>query len=179
MTENGPRLSALTIALHWLIAMAVIGMLAFGLYLEDQPRGLDYERLVGWHGAIGVVVLLAGVLRLGWRLIEGMPAPLGAPLPWQTLLAKAVHWFIIAAIILMPVTGLMMSLGHGRMINVFSVFVIGPYAPNHDLADFGSSLHGKLAKLIIAALVLHVGAALKHHFWDHDGTLKRMLGRSH
>lgn len=173
------RLSLLTIALHWLIALAVVGMLAFGLYLEDLPRGLDYERLVGWHGAIGVVVLVAGVLRLGWRLIEGMPAPLGSPLPWQISLAKAVHWFLIAAILLMPVTGLMMSLGHGRMINVFSLFVIGPFAPNHDLADLGSSLHGKLAKLVIAALILHAGAALKHHFWDRDGTLKRMLGRSH
>ncbi len=173
------RLSSLTIALHWLIALAVIGMLAFGLYLEDQPRGLDYERLVGWHGAIGVVVLVAGALRLSWRLTEGMPAPLGEPLSWQTLLAKAVHWFLIAAIILMPVTGLMMSLGHGRMINVFGLFVIGPFTPDHDLADLGSSLHGKLAKLVIAALFLHAGAALKHHFWDRDGTLKRMLGRAH
>ncbi len=172
------RLSRLTIALHWLIALAVLGMLAFGLYLEDQPRGLDYERLVGWHGAIGVVVLVAGGLRLGWRLIEGMPAPLGSPLRWQTLLAKAVHWFLIAAILLMPATGLMMSLGHGRMINVFSLFVIGPYAPDHDLADLGSSLHGKLGKLVIAALIFHIGAAVKHHFWNRDGTLKRMLGRT-
>lgn len=176
MTQIGSRFSTITITLHWLIALAVIGMLAFGLYLEDQPRGLDYERLVGWHGAIGVVVLMVGVLRLAWRLVEGMPAPLGTPLPWQTHLARAVHWFLIAAIILMPVTGLMMSLGHGRMINVFSLFVIGPYAPDHDLADLGSNLHGKLAKLVIAALFLHIGAALKHHYWDRDGTLKRMLG---
>ncbi len=178
MTRPDHKLTIMTIAFHWLIAILVIGMLAFGLYLEDFPRGLDYERLVGWHGAIGVVVLAAGVLRLVWRLIEGMPAPLGSPLRWQTLFAKAVHWLLIAAILLMPATGLMMSLGHGRMINVFSLFVIGPYAPDHDLADLGSSLHGKLAKLVIAALILHAGAAVKHHLWDRDGTLKRMLGRA-
>jgi cytochrome b561 len=164
--------------MHWLIALSVIGMLAFGLYLGDLPRGIDYERLVGWHGAIGVLVLAAGLLRLGWRLFEGMPAPLGAPASWHSKLAKAVHWFLIAAILMMPVTGLMMSLGHGRAINVFGLFVIGPYAPSHDIAGLGSSLHGKLGKLVILCLFLHVGAALKHHFLDRDGTLRRMLGRT-
>ena len=178
MAQIGTRFSFPTLALHWLIGLAMIGMLAFGLYLEDYPRGIDYERLVAWHGAIGVVVLVAGVLRLGWRLIEGMPVPIGTPLPWQAMLAKAVHWFLIAAVILMPVTGLMMSIGHGRVIDVFGLLIIGPYAPNHDLAGLGSSLHGKLGKIVILSLFLHVGAALKHHVIDRDGTLKRMLGRA-
>ncbi len=178
MQTSAAPLSRPTILLHWLVALAIIGMLAFGLFLEDYPKGPDKDVLLAWHSMIGLLILGLGVVRLGWRLKEGLPKAV-APMPaWQEKLGGLIHAFLLAAVLLMPLSGIVTVLGHGRTIDVLGLFTIGPMAASHTLAEAGEIVHAVLSKLMIVTIGLHAAAALKHHYLDGDATLARMLGRS-
>lgn len=171
------RLSTLTIGLHWLLAVGMIGMLVFGLMLEDMPRGESKSALMWWHKGLGVSILVFATLRLIWRFVEGMPRPV-APMPaWQERIATATHGFLLLGTLFMPISGMMMSLGAGRSIDVLGLFVIPAIEKNDLLDTMGHIVHGLGGKLLIAAIVLHVLGAMKHHFVDRDATLARMTRR--
>ena len=165
---------------HWIIALAVIGMLAFGIYIEDfVPRGPEQGALLQTHKAIGVAVLAYGLWRVGWRLARGFLEP-AAPMPvWQDRIARVTHWVLIACIILMPVSGMTTSLLGGHDIHMFGLFVIPGFAENNAISEIASDVHGTIANVLIFFIMLHVAGALKHHFVDRDPTLVRMTsGRS-
>lgn len=160
---------------HWIIALAMIGMLAFGLYLEEfVPRGPEKGALINIHKAIGVLILIVGLWRVGWRLAQGFPDP-AAPAPkWQEAMAKLTHWVLILGIIVMPVSGMMTSLFGGHDISVFSLFVIPGQEENRALSSAAGSVHAIVGKILIAFIALHILGALKHHLIDKDATLVRM-----
>ena len=111
MSNQADRLSTQTIALHWLLAIAMIGMLVFGLILEDMPRGDANSDLMWWHKGIGVAILAFALWRLSWRLIEGFPVALSKSPLWQERAAYFVHWFLLLGTLFMPISGIMISLG--------------------------------------------------------------------
>ena len=177
MQTSPAPLSRPTIVLHWLVALAIIGMLAFGQIFEDYPPGPDKDVLLAWHSSLGMLVLVLGLVRLVWRLAEGLPEPVSAAAHWQDRLGKVIHLFLLVAVVLMPLSGLVTMLGHGRAVDVLGRLSIGPMAPSHTLAEAGEIVHAILSKLMIVAIGLHAVAALKHHYLDRDATLARMLGR--
>ena len=160
---------------HWIIALAMIGMLAFGIYIDDfVPRGPQAGALLQIHKAIGVLVLVYGLWRVGWRLARGF-LEAAAPMPvWQERIAKLTHWVLIAGIILMPLSGTTTSLFGGHDINVFGLFVIPGFTENKAISDLAMEVHGTIANILIAFIVLHIAGALKHHVIDRDATLVRM-----
>lgn len=165
---------------HWIIALVMIGMLIFGVYLEDfVPRGPDKRALIGTHKSIGVMVLLFGLWRVGYRLVQGFLDDAAPMAKWQSVMAKVVHWVLLVAVIAMPLTGLLGSYFAGRAVDVFGIFTL-PGAPdaNRAIADVFNTLHGLFGKIAILAVLLHIVGALKHHVIDKDSTLKRMLGRA-
>ncbi|WP_136661216.1 cytochrome b [Nitratireductor sp. XY-223] len=165
---------------HWVIALAMIGMLAFGTYIDDfVPRGQGQNALLQIHKAIGVLVLAFGLWRIGWRLARGFLEP-AAPMPvWQDRIARLTHWVLIACIVLMPVSGMMTSLFGGHDIQVFGLFTIPGLPENKALSDVAGDAHGAIANVLIFFIALHAAGALKHHFMDRDATLVRMTsGRS-
>jgi cytochrome b561 len=84
--SNTAKLSGMTIGLHWLLAIAMIGMLAFGC-LEDMPKGEAKSALIWWHKGLGVAIRAFALWRLGWRLIEGFPVALSHAPAWQERIA--------------------------------------------------------------------------------------------
>ncbi|MFD2112696.1 cytochrome b [Thiorhodococcus fuscus] len=176
------RLSPNTLALHWIVAIMMIGLLATGLYMAQTSTFGLYP----WHKSFGVLIALFVVLRVAWRIRNGWPKPVGDYTSVEKLLAKLVHWLLIIGTVLMPVSGFMMSAmsGHGVPFFGFELFAHNPdptnpqevVALNATLAEAGHVLHRWGGYLLIGAVVLHVVGALKHHFVDRDGTLRRMLG---
>ena len=177
MPDSRDRLSTTTIALHWLLAAAIIAMIPFGWYVEDLPRSIR-DGPLGLHAAIGITILVVAILRILWRAAQGFPSPVGRYARWETVLAKAVHWILLIATVAMPVSGMMMILGDGRAIDVFGLFGIGPVvaAPVRPVTSAAHVIHGLGSNILILAIVLHVAGAVKHHAIDRDGTLKRMFG---
>lgn len=161
---------------HWIIAIAMIGMLAFGLYLSFG--GLPREAkgpLMAIHKSIGVLILIFGIWRVGFRMVQGFPAPLPSTGPaWQMTAAKITHWVLLAAILLLPISGIAGSVFRGRAVDVFGWFSIPARAESATIAQIASNFHGAAGKVIAALVLIHIAAALKHHYIDKDATLRRM-----
>ena len=162
---------------HWVIAIAMIGMLGVGLYLEFG--GLEREAAAGLrniHKAAGVLVLVFGAWRVTWRLIKGFPAPASTMPAWQEKASHLAHWVLLAGIILMPVSGLLGSLFSGRDVAVFGLFTIPAQTKIEWLQAIGHGVHSWFGKAMAVVVLVHVAAALKHHWIDKDATLLRMVG---
>lgn len=176
LRDNYNNLGRISIVNHWLLAALMIGMLVFGLVLEEMPRGAGKRELMGLHKSIGILILFLGMWRVGWRLVQAFPTPAGDSKNWEKRIAKIVHIVLLAGILLMPLSGYLMSSAGGKDINVFGLFVMPNITDSKALGDFSHSFHGYFPYFLIALIILHVAAAIKHHFISKDNTLKRMFG---
>jgi cytochrome b561 len=161
---------------HWIIAIAMIGMLGLGLYLEFGGMAREAKgSLRDIHKAIGVLVLVFGLWRVTWRLLKGFPAAASSMPAWQETASKVAHWVLLAGIVLMPLSGLLGSIFSGRDVSVFGFFTIPGQAEIEWLQALSHGVHSWFGKALAAVVVIHVAAALKHHIVDKDATLVRML----
>lgn len=172
------RYTKVAIVLHWTIALMIIGLVVFGLLMTREwvpNRFAMYQ----WHKSIGITVLVLSVLRLIWRLTHRPPA-LPTALPrWQRTASHATHGLFYALMIAMPLLGWAMVSASELPIPTVLYGLIGlPDMPGITESDAVAGrfqlLHEIGAKLFIALIVLHIAAALKHHFKDRDDILSRM-----
>lgn len=161
---------------HWVIALVMFAMLGFGLYLAygDLPRD-ERGSLIALHKSVGVLALGFGLWRVLWRLVQGFPAAVSNMPAWQTRASKLAHWTLLASVLLMPASGVVASLFRGRTVEVFGWFTIPAQSEVAWLASLGSGVHQFAGYALVALVVLHIAAALKHHIYDSDSTLERML----
>ena len=174
--------------LHWSIAALILFNLGFGFFLEGMPRGLK-SVILPLHVSSGVTVLALGVLRILWRLTHRPPALLPAA-RWQHLAAHAAHAGLYGLMIVMPLTGIAILSCHPAQPppgapgapKVWGLFDSPAFPPLQALApdaqkaahdDFVQA-HSILGWIVLALLVLHVGAALKHQFIDRQPQFRRM-----
>ncbi|MFP4327419.1 MAG: cytochrome b [Paracoccaceae bacterium] len=160
---------------HWAVAALVIGLLIVGFTLKfaDLPRETKMA-LMGPHKALGVLALALGLWRLGLRRAEGFPAPAAGVGRREARMASLAHRAMIVLLVLIPLVGVVASLAHGRAIDMFGLFTIPSFGEVSWLASAAGALHGPLSLALAVLIVLHLGAALKHHFVDRDATLRRM-----
>lgn len=159
--------------LHWLIAIFIITLLCVGLYMADLPVGLQKLKLYRLHKEFGLLVLGLAIVRICWRIINTTPL---LELPWwEACAARLVHWAFYGFMFAMPLSGWLMSSASGISVSFFGLFVMpNLVGPDDNLRIFFRSCHHWLAYALIATIVLHVLAALKHHFIDNDTILRRM-----
>lgn len=171
--------SAISRANHWIVALAFLSMMAVGFYLEFG--GLSREArgpIMALHKATGTVLLFVVAWRVIWRLRQGFPAPVNGTPAWQVMASRLVHWALLAAMIIMPVSGVSMSLLGGRPIGMYDLFMIPPVADIEGVGKIARMVHGYAAWALLGLVTLHVGAALKHLLIDRDGTFARMVSGS-
>lgn len=161
---------------HWITAGAFLGALGLGLVMAYG--GLAREQvfaLMDWHKLLGVTVLVYGLWRVTWRAIEGFPEPAASMPRWQEWASKAVHLGLLAAIIAMPISGVLMTVAGGRALDVWGVTLLSSPGETAWLDTTASAIHAYAPWAVLGLLAAHVGAALKHHFVDRDATLTRMI----
>lgn len=180
--DTTEKLSPLSIVLHWLLALAMIAMLAVGFYMATY----EVYSLYDWHKSFGVVVFVVALGRIVWRIKNGWPAAVAQLPAWQRRVARVSHWLLISSTLLMPISGMLYSGLGGWGIKVFGWVMVpgnknpvtGQTEPIHaGLSSLGQVVHLWLGYVLVALVVIHMAAALKHHFIDKDRTLTRMLGR--
>lgn len=164
-----------SIALHWVTAVAVLTQLGLGSYVARMPPRLDNLWLFGLHKSIGFSVLGLTLLRLLWHRLSPPPGPLpGAP-PWADRLARATHRLLYVLLIAIPLSGWVASSATGLDVLFAERWRLPAIAPVSEAwEDAGFLVHGVLTKLLGALLLLHVAGAVKRSV-EGDGTLRRML----
>ncbi len=179
--DTQAKLSPLTLFFHWTIALLVIGALSFGFYIDELPRSAEKAQLLYIHKNVGVIIFLLAVSRLTWRWTNGFFPPARPLKNWEARSSRFVHILLLIGTVLMPISGMMFTLGYACAactVPVFWLTEIGPLsAPNLTVAQIGQQIHGAGGYILASALLIHAAAALKHHYWDRDATLRRMLGR--
>lgn|SRR5699024_351948 len=161
--------------LHWLVAIMILGMLVLGFYMVDLPLSPTKLKIYSWHKWAGVSIFLLVLLRLIWRLRHAAPAmPAHMSLTMQKV-ATVGHYGLYVLMILIPLSGWLMSSAKGVQTVWFGIVPLPDLVPEHKtLGDFLLAVHVNLNLLMIAAISGHVVMALKHHFIDKDNTLRRM-----
>lgn len=171
------RYSGVAIALHWTIAILIIANIA-GALITDGWQGPTRGLVMGMHKATGMLVLVLSLARLAWRLGH-KPPPLPAGIrPWERMASQTVHFLFYFLLIAMPLSGWLMvsAADERRPFNFFGLFDL-PFLPvqgDKALRGLGHDAHGILGYLMLALVVLHICAALKHHFFDRTRLIARM-----
>jgi cytochrome b561 len=163
---------ALTRAIHWGIAFAVLAAWVVGSTMEDVPRGASRDLAMQLHYSLGVLVLGLAALRVAWRVVAPPARPPGAA--WQRMAGQAMHLALIGLTVAVPMSGLLDRWARGRTVSVFGGIVLpAPFPVPGD--RLWGEVHEALANLMLLLIAVHVLAALWHQFVLRDRTLSRML----
>ena len=162
--------------LHWVTAVIVIGMIPVGIYMVEASPGPTQDFLFHLHRSFGVVLLPIVLARLAYRFAHP-PPPLPTDIPVvQRGAAHAVHYALYALLIVQPIVGWIATSAYRAPILVFWLFVLPPIWPVDRAFSERMFLVHRLIGFTIAFLaVMHIAAALYHHFVRKDATLMRML----
>jgi cytochrome b561 len=173
------RYDAVAMALHWLLALALIGQILLGFYLQEIPRGVPARSWwVNLHKSTGLVLFALILLRLGWRLAHPPPALPAMLSAWERKAASFGHALLYACMLALPLSGYIASNFSKWGVKLFNVVELPPWGPEDKTvyAVFNGA-HRVLAVLFATLVVLHVLAALKHLLVDRDRVFDRMLPR--
>ncbi|HEX7403878.1 MAG TPA: cytochrome b [Usitatibacter sp.] len=177
MNEAVPaRYSSPAIALHWIVAVLILFNLAYGLYTVSLPLSPQKLRLFSYHKWIGITILGLAAARLLWRLGHRPPHLPGGMKPWEARASVATHACLYALFFAAPLSGWLFSSAAGFQTVYLGVLPIPDLlSKNKELAEILRITHHWINYTMAAVIVLHVGAALKHHFIDRDDVLTRIL----
>lgn len=198
------RYTSVAIVLHWLIALSILGLMAAGWWMVETAESLremapDQRKLIGpqvqkvfqLHKSMGLTVLVLSLARLAWRLAHKPPPPPAGVPTWQKTVAGLTHAAFYVLMIGLPLSGWIYTStgynGEGQPFAVttlwFGLFEV-PKIPfvadaadevRKAMAENAVEAHELMVYAVVALLVLHIGAALKHQYVDKDGVLSRMI----
>lgn len=157
-------------ALHWLVVAGIIAAYFLAEAAEDDEAG----SLMGLHRSVGLTILGLAVLRLLWRLLDRTPAWPATMAGWERAAARIAHALFYLLLFALPLTGWLMTAAEGDPVVWFGRIELPPLSVGAGEETL-EELHEALFNTLLALAALHVAAALKHHFWDHDRVLVGML----
>lgn len=166
--------------LHWLSALTVVGMFALGLWMMELSYYDPWYRTApDIHKSIGIALVLVTLIRLVYRFAVPYPGALPGHSAMVRLAAKLVHGAIYLLLLVMFVSGYLITTAQGDALVVFGGYLELPSLISgiDNLEDKAGEIHEIAAFTLIGLAVLHAVAALKHHFIDRDDTLLRMIRR--
>ena len=162
--------------LHWTIALAVIGALIGGQLINWLDNGPLKTQVYFLHKSTGILILGLMLARVATRLTYGAPAlPVETP-NWQQKAAGATHFLFYALLVIMPLLGWAATSAYPAPLPFFGLFEVPALiGSNRELSEQLYEIHEIVGKVIIALIVLHIGAALYHAFIRKDEVVRRML----
>lgn len=173
---NNSRYTSTAILLHWLMALLICAAFPLGLYMADLKLSPAKLQLISYHKWVGIVLLLLAVLRLLWRVTHRPPALPDTLAAWQQRASHAVHHLLYLLLLAVPLSGWLMSSAKGFQTVLFGVLPMPDLvSKNKELGHLLGSVHESLNYLLLALVVVHIAATLKHRFVDRDAVLERML----
>jgi cytochrome b561 len=162
--------------LHWSIVALIIAQYLLAESAEELPTGVEKFEIITLHKSLGLLVLALALARIGWRFAQrGRPAPVPMPRP-QRIAAAAGHGLLYLLLLLQPLSGWAMSSAANYPVTFFGWFELPRLvAASEQAHEYFEDVHELLFDVLVAFAVVHALAALYHHFWMKDDTLRRML----
>ncbi|MCX7179648.1 MAG: cytochrome b [Proteobacteria bacterium] len=164
------------IILHWLTALAILCAFPLGVYMHELPLSPRKLQLYSYHKWLGLSVLLLAALRLLWRSLH-RPPPLLAGMPrWQEVIAQYMHHGLYLLLLAVPLSGWLMSSAFGIPVVWFGVLPLPDLiGKDKELGELLKEVHETLNYTLLLLVAIHAAAAIRHHVFERDGTLQRML----
>lgn len=174
--DSNARYSSITIALHWLMFILMVGVYAFMELRELFPKGSDpREAMKALHFMLGLTILLLVLPRMAARMLARSPAILPEPPAWQQLMAKLAHLALYLFMLIMPVLGWLTLSAGGKTIPFYGFELPALIEENKELGKALKEIHATIGEIGYFLIGLHVLAAFFHHLNQRDNTLTRML----
>ena len=173
---NADRYGSVSIALHWLMLLLIAVVYACIELRGNFPKGGGIrEGLKTWHFMLGLSVLVLVVGRIGVRLASGVPPIHPEPTQWQGLSAKAMHVALYVLMFAMPILGWLTLSAEGKVVPFFGVVLPAIVSESKLVANWAKEIHETGGTIGYFLIGLHAAAALFHHYFIRDNTLRRML----
>lgn len=175
LRNTADRWGWLAMALHWTIAVLIIGMAIVGLTMGELANSPTKVKVFALHKSTGITVLALVLVRLVWRLFSRRPE-LPADMPrWQRALSSLTHGLLYLMMLVMPLSGWLYNSASNFALQWFGLFSLPKLSgPDPDLKHLAHEIHETGFYVLALLFAVHVAAALKHHFIDRDATLARM-----
>jgi cytochrome b561 len=174
--QNDVRYAVGAQSIHWLTVLLVAGAWLLGQLRDNFPRGSPREVADFIHVSAGQTIVALLLLRLIWRSVASPPPSQTAAGVWGDRAARAAHWLLYALLLAAPAAGVITLFADGKPLPLLGLGEIpSPWVKDKAFEHSTKEIHEWLANGLIALAALHAGAALAHHFWLRDDTLKRML----
>ena len=176
------RFGAVARGLHWLTALLILTAIPLGLYANDLPYDTSAAlaakaQVFSLHKTLGVATVFVALVRILWALRQPRPVPLHPERRLETAVADLVHWLLYISLLAVPLSGWIQHAATTGFAPI--LWPLGqdlPLVPKSPTVEhIASTLHWLFGRLLIAAILLHVAGALKHHLIDRDATLRRMI----
>jgi superoxide oxidase len=166
----------LSISLHWIMLVLLVAVYACMELREFYPKGSDIrEGMKSWHFMLGLTVLALVIVRIAVRALRPAPPITPKQPSWQRWLARSVHLLLYAFMIGMPIAGWIILSASGKTIPFFGLALPPLTGENQALAGQVKELHETAASVGYFLIGFHAAAALFHHYFVKDNTLRRML----
>ena len=162
--------------LHWTIVGLIGAMAWLGLSMVDMPPTPAKINTYALHKSVGLTLLALVVVRVIWRLLAGAPRPVAGTPSWQARIASLTHIGLYVLLLAIPFSGWLFNSASGYPLQWFKQFNVPALAGQDEgLAQLAHQVHVWGFWLLIAMIAAHAGAALYHHLFLGDDTLRRML----
>ena len=159
---------------HWLMAVAIVGMYVLGLWMVDLNYYSPYYRSApDLHRSVGMLLLAAARRPLRLAPLQRQ-AERRRAVRLRAFTATIVHWGFYPLLFALMVSGYLMSTADGRPIEVFDWFSVPALMHDKGMEKTAGEIHELLADITMVLVLLHAAAALKHHFLDRSRVLARM-----
>lgn len=164
---------------HWSSGIIIIALIVVGFIMTEMPKSELRSSIYALHKSFGVFIILLMFLRLAWKLTTKAPAlPKSIP-KWQKKISHINHWLLYITGLLMPISGLFMSIAHGYPPKVFGMFVINFLStPLKPYAKIFSNAHYFIGWGLTILIILHIIAAFSHGL-GKNSIIVRMWNKNH
>ena len=174
--NNSQTWGSLSIGLHWLSFILILSLAILGLIMTELANGPLKIQIYALHKSVGLTVLALTSIRLLWRLFSATPEIIANTPTWQKWIAKLTHGLLYVLLFAMPISGWLYNSAAGFPLKYFGLFKL-PKLSGYDpqLKQLAGDAHETFFYILTLLMLMHAGAALKHHYLDKDNTLTRML----
>jgi cytochrome b561 len=166
-----------TRSLHWIVVLGIITQYFLAEAEESDGVATAAMSPMDWHMSLGITLLALAAARVLWRIFDRAPAWPAQMRGYEKFLATVVHLALYSLLFAVPISGWLLASVEGESPSLFGwvdLPLLGS-AGSEEREHLIEEVHEVLFNILFGLAILHVLAALKHHFIDRDNVLRRML----